>query len=268
MEKESLKEFPVGTAFLSFNEAIIEVCSSATDEFLRTAGEKVPLTAECLGTLLSYLYRAASCFWGCEGGDHQIQWLCGRVVNQSLAAFRLIRGSYYDESLMLTRGIGEIANLLCLFRLDKREYEGWRNADSKTRKNNFGPAKIRLKLEKVWEAGALIDEKRYAKLCEIGTHPIPSFRPGHFDGSGIPKLGGVVQEAGICVTLNELAYAAAISGAAFAILLGGDGAQRKLVHEAAVTLLDNIGSVDIFNYDELLRSEYILSQTPGGGREN
>ena len=111
MSEEDHGKFPIGFAFLELTQKIADQGAYAADEFLRTGGKALPATIAEFGTLLSLLYRAASCQWGCHGGDHQGEWLCGRVVNQAMSALNLIRAGHYDEALMLIRGIGEIANL-------------------------------------------------------------------------------------------------------------------------------------------------------------
>ena len=110
-----LTDFPVGLAFFDMQRRATDQSAKVTDEMQRLSGVKLPATTEGLGTVLSLMYRAACCAFGCNGGNHQLEWLVGRVVNQANAAFGLIRSASYDESLMLTRGIGEIANLLWLF---------------------------------------------------------------------------------------------------------------------------------------------------------
>ena len=48
------------------------------------------------------------------------------LESRARACVRLLKFGFYDESLSLTRSIGEIANLLCLFTIDKAEPEKWR----------------------------------------------------------------------------------------------------------------------------------------------
>ena len=47
---------------------------------------KAPRCLESLGTVLSLLDRASSCYWGCRGGDHVIEYFAGRVASSSRAA--------------------------------------------------------------------------------------------------------------------------------------------------------------------------------------
>src|SRR5687768_1019952 len=97
------KAFPIEFDFLERHTAAAAKAAAFTDEFNRSSGEKQPSTVRVFGTLVSLLYRAACCEWGCRGGDHQIEWLAGRVVNHALAGYGLIRAAHYDEALSLTR---------------------------------------------------------------------------------------------------------------------------------------------------------------------
>jgi hypothetical protein len=173
MTPEQHVDFPTARRFLEVLQSGADRGSERADEFSSRSGEKLPATLDGLGTVLSILYRLACCQWGCNGGDHQIEWLTGRVVNQSTSSLRLLRAGYYDEALMLTRGIGEIANLLWLFRANGAELNAWKAADRTTRINKFGPGAVRKRLKHAYDFGPPIADDRYQQLCEVGTHPIP-----------------------------------------------------------------------------------------------
>jgi hypothetical protein len=193
-------EFPVGFKFLDKLEQAADSGARSADQFARSFGEKLPPSIEGFGNLLSLLYRGACCFWGCRNGDHQIEWLTGRVVNQAMSSYRLMRAAYYDESLVLTRAIGEIANLLWLFFVDRASLHKWRNASRSDRLRDFGPAAVRRMLE--GSGGFVpIDQSRYQRLCEVGSHPIPGFAPGHYTGTGRPILGVLLQPVGVLVAV-------------------------------------------------------------------
>jgi hypothetical protein len=112
MHDHSDRTWPTGSDFLELAEAIAQRSAAETDARRTVSGKTYPLTLDGLGNVLSLLYRSACCHWGCRGGDHQAEWLVGRAVNQAMASYRLLRSAFYDESLMLTRGVGEIANLV------------------------------------------------------------------------------------------------------------------------------------------------------------
>jgi hypothetical protein len=59
-----------------------------------------------------------------------------------------------------------------------------------------------------------IDDDRYHALCEVGTHPVPAFKPGHYSGGGPPVLGLLFQFVGYAMCLNELGYAIERAGGA------------------------------------------------------
>src|ERR1700716_2966510 len=99
MTSEQHEKFPSGRAFLVLVQQAADEASKFTDEQVSKAGGKsVPASLDKLGDLVSLLYRLACCYWGCKGGDHQIEWLLGRVVNQVQSAHRLIRCGFYDEA--------------------------------------------------------------------------------------------------------------------------------------------------------------------------
>lgn len=206
---ETPRSFPIGADFLQLTQTLADQCGQKSDGFFAVAGKQLPKTVAALGTTLSILHRLASCLYGCKGGDHQIEWLAGKFVNQSVSAFRLIRAAQYDEALMLIRGVGEIVNLIWLFNENKDELNAWSLADRKIRLDRFRPVAVRRRL-KALPIGPPIDDERYVALCEIGTHPIPGLAPNHYSGTGRPVLGSVFQEVGIFVCVNELAYAAAM----------------------------------------------------------
>jgi hypothetical protein len=242
---------PTGVEFLDHLTKAYDRPAAPTDQFLREGGKKLPKNAEHLGDTLAYLYGIACCMWGCKGGDHTLEWLAGRVCNQALGSFRLIRCGSYDESLMLTRGIGEIANLLWLFKCDQANIVSWKTADRKTRLNVYGPAAVRKAIETFGDKPP-IDAQRYQKLCEVGTHPVPGNAPGHFTGTGRPVLGGFFQEVGVFVCMNELGLAVASSALPLAILSGFAKERRQAVFDVAYKLVQNLGGFDINSYEGLL----------------
>jgi hypothetical protein len=213
----------------------------------------LPQTLDAAGTVLSILYRLACCYYGCLGGDHQVEWLAGKFVNQAVSVHRLVRAAQYDEALMLIRGMGEIVNLLWLFQEDRTELVAWKAADKKTRLNHFGPAAVRRRLETLSDLGPPVDAERYAALCEIATHPTPNLAPGHYSGTGRPVLGAILQEVGIYFCVNELAYAIAMAAMPIAVLLDGSSGIKAQIKRQSIELLRSIGSFTVLNYEEGLR---------------
>lgn len=245
-------KFPIGTEFLDLQERALDQAAEATEQFSRTSGQKLPASVQGLGTVLSLMYRAACCAWGCSGGDHQLEWLVGRVVNQGTAAYRLICAASYDESLMLIRGIGEVANLLWLVQASPPELQAWAASSRRERLTNYGPVAVRRKLEQLQQMGPPIDEARYQKLCEVGTHPVPNLPPSHFTGSGRPVLSGLVQPVGIYVCVTELAFAVAMCGTPTATVIIKAQQPRQELFNASFSLIQSLGAFTILNYEELL----------------
>ena len=139
-----------------------------THERRKELGSRAPQCAAEMGTVLSLLDRVASCFWGCAGGDHFAPRMIGRAVSSSRASLRLMNGGYYDESLMLTRSVGETANLLSLFQASADHLAAWR-ADERARKDHYSPYQVRMKLE-LLGAPIPISRERYAALSGLGSH--------------------------------------------------------------------------------------------------
>ena len=257
--------FPVERAFLDLTQEFADASSKNTDKFCAEAGERLPQTLDATGTVLSILYRLACCYYGCRGGDHQVEWLAGKFVNQAVSAHRLIRAAQYDEALMLVRGMGELANLFWLFYEDRTELAAWKATDKKGRLNNFGPAAVRRRLEVLSKLGPPIDAERYAALCEIGTHPTPSLAPGHYSGTGRPVLGAILQEVGVFVCVNELAYTIAMAAIPIAVLLNGQ--IKPEIKEQSARLLKSIGNFTVLNYEEGLR-EAMTRAAPSGATKH
>jgi hypothetical protein len=249
---EKKEEFPTGHAFLEMLQEAADKASKSADKAVlkESAGKSVPESLDKLGDMLSLLYRVACCYWGCNGGDHQIEWLLGRVVNQAQSAHRLMRCGFYDEALMLIRGIGETANLFWLFEKDPAQLASWKAADRKVRLNTFGPRHVRHALKAIGVPPP-IDDNRYRVLCEVGTHPVPAFKPGHYSGGGPPVLGLLFQFVGYATCLNELGYAITICVPVIN-LLDIDIGLKNQVKDAAVALSRALGSITVLNYDEMI----------------
>ena len=235
--------FPEGVAFLDVAFRVEDACVRETRHRLPNLGNKAPECHDNLGTLLSLLYREACCSYGCSGGDHFGERLAGRVVGHALASYRLLCSGYYDESLALSRNLGEIANLFWLFLHQPPELERWRRSDKKVRTRDFSPVRVRLALEAA-KLPVPIDETRYSGLCEVAVHPGPSTAPQTHNPVGIPTLGAVLQEAGCLASLNELAGATGVCAAGLIPLLTL-GERKRALKEAAVALLDAVGGVDV-----------------------
>jgi hypothetical protein len=252
MTPEQHKRFPREIDFLDLLQTLSEQVSKATDEFSSDAGEALPSTLKGLGNTLSLLYRMACCAWGCKDGDHQLEWLVARIVNQAVGAHRLMRSGYYDEALILVRSIGETANLLWLFAADTTSFETWKTGDDKTRRKLFKPVVVRNRLKTLVEIGPPIADDRYEALCEIGTHPTPGVRPDHFSGTGRPTLGNILQEVGVFVCATELSFAVGMSAVAIAKVIDTHFDAKAQLRAEAIALIESLGSFTIINYEQQL----------------
>src|SRR5436309_173666 len=105
---DELKDVAKGLDFLRRAWSAEDLCARETDRFLSSpsAGIKAVQCLERLGSVLSLLYRVATCGWGCRSSDHSIEALTGKAINLTLSAVRLLRSGYYDEALALVRTSG------------------------------------------------------------------------------------------------------------------------------------------------------------------
>ena len=111
---------------------------------------------------------------------------------------------------------------------------------------------MRKKLEGSKKIGPPIDNDRYQRLCEVGTHPVPALAPSHFTGSGRPVLSGMVQHVGIYVCTTELGYATAMCGVATSTIVLKDERARQKLFDSSVRLVRSLGSFTVLNFEELL----------------
>ena len=214
-------------------------------------GVSMPACYAQFGKLLNVLDAVASCRWHCDGGDHLVQYLIGRCVSNARASHSLLMIGMYDESLALTRSIGELANLLLLFGYDRAAFAQWRAADRKERLRLFQPRHVRDELEKR-QIPVGIDRERYAALSEIGVHATPETKPNAHNPGRKANLGGRQQLLGAMICMNELAYSLGLAGAAAGSTLVSDPRGKAELRSESVALIRSIGGATILNRDELL----------------
>jgi hypothetical protein len=224
-------------------------CEKATDAQIPNLGKRLPVCAQRLQRVTFLLARLGTCSWGCSGGDHVAEYLVTRSVGTVVASYRCIRTGFYDQSITLTRSIGETANLFALFHADQSLKAEWKAADRKGRLTKFGPVKIRLLLESKGEL-VPIEEDRYRELSEIGVHPVPGARPQDFSDHGRGQIGGRLQDSALFVTVNELAYATFFLAFFGVLNVNVEDGIRKQVLQASVDLYDSIGAMQVTNWDE------------------
>ena len=140
--------------------------------------------------------------------------------NLGISAYLLMLRGFYDEALNLIRSVGEIGNLISLSMAEDDVITQWVSADKKTRLREFSPYKVRLKLER---AGGVViaPEDWYSRFCENYAHATPGMVPSMHNEFELGWAGGVVQEVGFSLTLDEVVGkvgSVAMMAAAFARL--------------------------------------------------
>lgn len=102
--------------------------------------------------------------------EHTVQLLAMRVFNVGAGVLKLGFSGYYQAAFTLLRDALETVNLVDLFRVDGTALVRWQAADEKTLKNDFGPAKVRLALEKHPEFKGQRRDKQYATFSGYASH--------------------------------------------------------------------------------------------------
>jgi hypothetical protein len=174
-------------------------CEQITDEVIPTLGKKAPLTLPSLERVLVYLDSIASCAFGCHGGDHALERLLFRCCNRARASVRLFRMGFYDESLMITRAVGETANLMLLFAADATAIDSWKHHERWTK----SPVEVRKTLELAQRLMA-VEQNRYFLLSGIAAHADPEFAPAAHNVLNRPLTPGTFSREGALVCLNEI----------------------------------------------------------------
>ena len=244
------QRIPIGTDFLELVRSTEAKCESYTDEAMPKLGERGPRVYANTGTVLSFLDRIGSCFWGCQGGNHAVEYLAGRACGNGRSVLRLMRAGFYDEALGLTRGVGEVCNLLHLFTYTPSAVQEWAALDSVSRRTTFSPVAVRRQLEEL--AGRpIVEHDRYGALSAFAAHPDPASPPQAHNILGVPSMGGVFQEAGVLVVLNELALAAG-GVVFFASLLAQLPKQHSLqCRNSGMELIRSLGRLEVMNRKEM-----------------
>jgi hypothetical protein len=197
---------PQGKSFFKLVAAVEDANVTKTDRLLPKIGKKAPACYREIGTILSVLDRMASCWWTCRGGDHLIEYMCGRTASFGRASIRLIRMGFYDEALALVRTIAEIANLFALFQLEPSSLSDWRTLPEKRRKLQFSPVQVRIRLGQIAQ-GAYVNKVDYDLLSGRSTHAHPNTRPQSYNVLNMPSAGPLLQQEGLLICLNELGAA-------------------------------------------------------------
>jgi hypothetical protein len=204
MGDKSFLDDLTGVKFLQRIAQFEAECAAATARALPKLGVKGQDCYEALGMTLALTDGAASCHWGCAGGDHRLEFLIGRATNSAYAALSLAIKGYYDQALSSARTLGEIANLLALFAADRAKVDEWKSADEPTRKRIFSAMKVRLGIEAL-DVPLPVNEERYHRLSTFSIHAIPDSMPQAHNPHGQALTYPVFQAAGFLLALNEIA---------------------------------------------------------------
>ena len=181
------------------------------------------------------------------------RYITGRGYNLGIAAMKLLRLGFYDESISLIRSISEIVNLFALFGVEPDSLNEWYTQSERQRIRNFTPAKVRKRLSHS-PLEMPISREYYSKMCEIGTHVSPSTKPQGHNVLDTGLVGGfVVKEQAIAV-LNDLAKN--LSWLAIVALNSSvDKETFKKETKRLGPLYSKIGTLDIESIEEYLMNK-------------
>lgn len=251
-----------GQSYFHIVGAMRTQCELTAVARLPRLGKKAPKAFEHLGRMLALLDQMASCAWGCPGTEdgHVVHRLVGRGVSNAKAATDLALGGQYDESLALARGVGELANLLWLFCVDRQAMGNWRTLDSKARWRSYRPVEVRRSLERLGQP-ILVKEHEYGLLSEHGIHVNPGTAPHSLGTHQQPTLGGVYREDALIVCLNEIAWAVGVLSLPSVRLLG-PAQDASFVLKSAKALLSNVGGLRVTEVADFWR---VHRQMQGAG---
>jgi hypothetical protein len=225
-------------------------CQATTLARMSKMGEKSPRCFEMTQRVIALLDCLSCCGWGCSNGDHVLERLLVRSVNHARAALRLYLMGFYDESLVLTRGIGEIANLLSLFTQQNEAMARWKSLSERERRREFAPYKVREQLEAAGTPMRITTEL-YGELSSKNVHVTPETVPQAFDWSKRGKAGAFYQDAGFLVCQNELATALTFLTYGAASLAHLDKPFKKRLFEAGRNLISNAGRLGVENLEAM-----------------
>lgn len=213
-----------------------------TDSGWSDLGNVAPRTIESLGEVLPALYEFAICVPSCVLPDresHQARYIAGSCYSSAIASFDLIRVAQYQQSLILTRAVGEMANLLFLLIVDEEARDSLARGDDPPR-----PVEVRRRLGHSWLGRAPIDRDRYAALSRIGVHAVPTDPWISLSPSARTVVDGWREESGALAALNELALAVGAASVGAGVLEERFSVRDEHLVEVGRELVQNTGGVD------------------------
>lgn len=258
-----MTDFPRNLDFLHTIRQLEDRCVDETWAVLPQTGKQVPRCLAALGDLLSLTYQASSCYWGCSGPEHSVNHLAVRVASASAASLRCLACGYYDESLVLTRCVGELANLLLLFVRRPEKFLAWKRAAQSERRKHFSPVAVRFALEGMGVKPP-IDQARYAAITETGVHITPDTTPQAHNPRGRAVLGQIFQLPGAIMALTELSIATSVAAHSASRLLELPEDVVAEFDRRTHAVIEGLPGIDIMNVRDLLRSLQHGGNSPDG----
>jgi hypothetical protein len=99
--------------------------------------------------------------------------VCARSFNTAGAAMKLARSGFFQPAFAMVRDLVEVEFLTDLFRRDRGHLKRWINLDSKTRKREFQPVKIRIILDDLDGFTTQRRANEYELLSKYASHIDP-----------------------------------------------------------------------------------------------
>jgi hypothetical protein len=133
--------------------------------------------------------------------------------------------------------------------------ERWRQADEKARRREFSAVRVRLALENL-ATTIPTPEDRYRQLSSFGSHP--GRTPQHHDPKKPPRQGGAYDEAGLLLSLNEMARGIVLVGGLATPLLVGESIPRlesSTPQRKRPADWRQIGGVNVSSIDDLWKRD-------------
>jgi hypothetical protein len=126
-----------------------------------------------------------------------------RLFNCGGAALQQGLSGYYQVAFQTLRDSLEMVNLVDLFRIDADAIDRWKAADDKALKNEFGPVKVRLRLEKHPDFEGQRRDRLYATFSGYAAHP--SYKGFQLiSPSNKPRLGPFLDGSLLLALLADL----------------------------------------------------------------
>jgi hypothetical protein len=157
---------------------------------------------------------------------------------------------FYDESLMLIRSVGEIANLLSLFSERRELFDRWKTLAERPRRQEFSPAEVRRQLENIGTP-IRVSTSAYGELSSRAVHVNPGTSPQNFDALGRARGAAFFQDAGLLVCLNELALSLTFVSYAVSQLSHLEKRYKERLLKTGRDLVENTGRIAIDNLPEM-----------------